>query len=318
VSEGALGNVADALNLMLENVGGLIANAKLASDQVASASSGITTVAAQLEEGEQRQTQEIYLTSEGVRDLNDKAQKVLANCEAATTAAGNGRLAAEQGAKAVSALIQGMARIRENTQVNAKKIKRLGDRSLEIAGIVKVIADISAKTDMLALNASIEAVRAGEQGRGFTIVAEQVRGLADRTKTLTAQIDKLVKDIQQETGEAVAQMETQTQEVEQGAKAAETAGSKLDNIVAVSTESAKLVEEINESASKQAERAREMLATVEAINCVVAESGAKVRETRATSAQLMELTTELNKQLAQFQVGATLSATPATPAVQHA
>ncbi|NOS69828.1 MAG: HAMP domain-containing protein [Verrucomicrobia bacterium] len=301
VSEGALGNIADALNLMLENVGETISNAKVASDKVATAASEITNVAQQLEKGEQRQTQEMLLTSEGVRDLDGQAQLVLKNCLSATTAAENGRRAAEQGAKAVRDVIQGMEKIRENTQANAKKIKRLGDRSMEIAGIVKIIGDISAKTDMLALNASIEAARAGEQGRGFTVVAEQVRGLADRTKTLTNQIEKLVGDIQKETGEAVAQMETQTQEVEAGTKAAQSAGGTLENIVTSNAESSELVSQINQAATKQASRTQEMIQTVNTINQVVTESAEHVRDTRESSLQLMTLSSELNKRLAQFE-----------------
>lgn len=302
VSEGALGNVCDALNLMLENVGELIANAKHASDQVAGAANEISNVAQQLEQGEQRQTQEIFTTSEGVRDLNGQAQTVLQNCQSATQAAENGRRAAEDGAKAVREVMAGMEKIRENTQANTKKIKRLGDRSMEIAGIVKIISDISAKTDMLALNASIEAARAGEQGRGFTVVAEQVRGLADRTKTLTNQIEKLVGDIQKETAEAVAQMETQTQEVEVGAKAAKSAGGTLENIVASSAESSQLVSQINQAATKQASRTQEMLQTVNVINQVVTASAEKVRETRTTSEQLLSLSSELNKRLSHFEI----------------
>lgn len=302
VSEGALGNVCDALNLMLENVSETIANAKQASDQVATAAAGITNVAQQLEKGEQRQTQEIFTTSEGVRDLNGQAQTVLKNCQSATNAAEKARQAAEQGAKAVREVIAGMDKIRENTQANAKKIKRLGDRSMEIGGIVKIIGDISAKTDMLALNASIEAARAGEQGRGFTVVAEQVRGLADRTKTLTSQIDKLVNDIQKETGEAVAQMETQTQEVEAGAKAAQSAGGTLENIVTMSSESSQLVSQINKAATSQASRAQEMIQNVNTINQVVTESAEHVRDTRTSSEQLMNLSSELNKRLAQFEL----------------
>jgi len=202
----------------------------------------------------------------------------------------------------VREVIQGMEKIRENTQANAKKIKRLGDRSMEIAGIVKVIGDISAKTDMLALNASIEAARAGEQGRGFTVVAEQVRGLADRTKTLTNQIEKLVGDIQKETGEAVAQMETQTQEVEAGTKAAQSAGGTLANIVTVSAESSELVSQINKAATSQASRAQEMIQNVNSINTVVNESAERVRETRSTSEQLLTLSAELNKRLSQFEL----------------
>lgn len=302
VSEGVLGNVCDALNLMLENVGELISNAKSASDQVATAASDITNVAQQLESGEKRQTQEILDTSEGVRALNGQAQTVLQNCQSATKAAENGRLAAEQGSKAVREVIQGMEKIRENTQANAKKIKRLGDRSMEIAGIVKIIGDISAKTDMLALNASIEAARAGEQGRGFTIVAEQVRSLADRTKTLTNQIEKLVGDIQKETGEAVAQMETQTQEVEVGAKAAQSAGGRLENIVTTNAESSELVLRINQAATKQASRTQEMLVTVDSINKTVTDSAEKVRETRTSSEQLLSLSSELKKRLSQFEL----------------
>jgi methyl-accepting chemotaxis protein len=307
VSEGALGNVCDALNLMLENVGETIASAKQASDQVATAASEITNVAQQLEKGEQRQTKEIFTTSEGVRDLNGQAQMVLQNCQSATTAAEKARHAAEQGAKAVREVISGMDKIRENTQANAKKIKRLGDRSMEIAGIVKIIGDISAKTDMLALNASIEAARAGEQGRGFTVVAEQVRGLADRTKTLTSQIEKLVNDIQKETGEAVAQMESQTQEVEAGAKAAQSAGGTLENIVTVSAESSQLVLQINQAATSQASRAQEMIQNVNTINQVVTESAAHVRDTRTSSEQLLTLSSELNKRLAQFELDAVVA-----------
>jgi methyl-accepting chemotaxis protein len=300
VSAGALGNVCDALNLMFENVGELIVNAKTASDQVASAALNITSVAQQLEKGEQRQTREITVTSDGVHDLNGQAQMVLKNCQSANQAAEKARHAAEQGAKAVREVILGMEKIRENTQANAKKIKRLGDRSMEIGGIVKIIGDISAKTDMLALNASIEAARAGEQGRGFTVVAEQVRGLADRTKTLTSQIEKLVNDIQTETAEAVAQMETQTQEVEVGAKAAQSAGNTLENIVTVSAESSALVSQINQAASSQASRAQEMIQNVQTINVTVNEAAVKVRETRTTSEQLLTLSSELNKQLSQF------------------
>jgi twitching motility protein PilJ len=201
-----------------------------------------------------------------------------------------------------------MEKIRENTQANAKKIKRLGDRSMEIAGIVKIIGDISAKTDMLALNASIEAARAGEQGRGFTVVAEQVRGLADRTKTLTNQIEKLVGDIQKETGEAVAQMETQTQEVEAGTKAAQSAGGTLENIVTSNAESSELVLQINKAATRQASRTQEMIQTVSTINQVVTESAEHVRDTRESSLQLMTLSSELNKRLAQFEFTAEVTA----------
>lgn len=302
VSEGALGNVCDALNLMFENVGDLIKNAKIASNRVALAANQITAVSAELTAGEKAQVQQIDITSNGVRDLNQHAKLVLNNCQSANQAAQAAREAAEQGAAAVRSVIDGMERIRENVQANAKKIKRLGDRSLEIASIVKSIGEISAKTDMLALNASIEASRAGEQGRGFTVVAEQVRGLADQTRSLTNQVETLVTQIQVETAEAVAQMESQTQVVETGARSAHTAGSTLQNIVEASNQSSTLVSEINKAASLQARRADEMLTTVEAINSTAVAAQQKVQQTRQTSEQLVSLSAQLDKELAKFIV----------------
>ena len=171
--EGALGNICDALNLMLENVGELIANAKSASDRWPPRLRTSPTWRNSWKRVNSVRPRN-FATSEGVRDLNRQAQTVLQNCQSATKAAENGRKAAEQGSQGRARSHHGHGKIRENTQANTKKIKRLGDRSMEIAGIVKVIGDISAKTDMLALNASIEAARIGEQGRGFTVVAEQV------------------------------------------------------------------------------------------------------------------------------------------------
>jgi twitching motility protein PilJ len=188
-------------------------------------------------------------------------------------------------------------------QANAKKIKRLGDRSMEISGMVKVIGDISAQTDMLAFNASIEASRAGEQGRGFSVVAEQVRALAEKTKALTDQIDKLVRDTQAETAEAVTQMEVQTQIVEGGAGSAAAAGDILTNIVAASGQSSEAVARISQAASLQAQRTGEMLIAIGDIGQIVSETQEKVGATRTTSSDLTLLSSELDRQLSQFAVG---------------
>ena len=304
VGAGAMGNIADALNLMFENVGELIAKAKEASDKVGTASQQITTAAKELEESDKTQSRELGETSTGVQDLNLQAQHVLTNCHSANEAADKARAAADQGATAVREVISAMDRIRENVQTNVKKIKRLGDRSLEIGGLVKVIGEISAKTDMLALNASIEASRAGEQGRGFNVVAEQVRILADRTRSLTSQVEKLVTDIQQETSEASQQMEAQTQEVEIGARAAASAGGTLENIVEASTRSHDLVAAINDAATQQAARAKEMLVTVESINRTAEAAQKRVVTTRSTSEQLSALSTQLDQRLSQFDLAA--------------
>ena len=196
-----------------------------------------------------------------------------------------------------------MERIRESVQVNGKKIKRLGERSMEIGGILKTINEISAQTDMLALNASIEAGRAGEAGRGFSAVAEQVRALAERAKLATQQVEKLFGDIQQETAEAVAQTETQTQQVESGAQKVAQAGEALNDIVAVSSQSRAAVTKIASTAEQQATKTGQMLTAVAGAATIAADSRTKVGGTRLSAEQLAIFAKDLDKQLAQFKVG---------------
>lgn len=302
VTEGALGNVADALNLMLENVGDIISSAKTASNLVSESASFINHVAEDVGTGADNQATQIGETTQGINDLHTRSQQVLAACTDAKSASAGSRVAAEKGSDAMNTLLTGMANIRETVQANAKKIKRLGDRSMEISSMVKLIGGISAQTDMLALNASIEAARAGEQGRGFTVVAEQVRLLADKTKTLTDQIDKLVSGIQTETAEAVRQMEAQTQIVEDGVRSAESASGTLNEIVAASEMSGKSVVRISEAAQIQAARTGEILHSVQEIDRLAKDSLEKVSQTRSTASGLSQLSSELNRQLSQFEI----------------
>ena len=302
VTEGALGNLADALNLMLENVGDLVGQAKGASDQVASSAQQIEGAASQLERSAGAQVEEMQQTSQGVQNLAGQADIVLRNCQSATTAAQTAHESAEKGFRSVQQVVDGMQRIREIVQANSKKIKRLGDRSLEISQIVKFISEISAKTDILALNAAIEASRAGEQGRGFTVVAEEVRALADRTRSLTLQIEGLVSNIQTETAEAVVQMEEQTSEVERGAQTAVGAGQALESIVAASDQSAQIVQTINKAAEQQAASTGQMLSSVESVNKLVANTLAQVRQASDISKSLAQVSKSLTSQLDQFEV----------------
>ena len=302
VSEGALGNVADAVNLMLENVGDLIRSAKKVSGKVATAAAEINQSASDLADGSVKQTDQLQGASLGAKELSTEAAAVSEACRQATKAAAQSEEAADRGAKIVREVIVGMEKIRESVQVNGKKIKRLGERSMEIGGILKTINEISAQTDMLALNASIEAGRAGEAGRGFSAVAEQVRALAERAKLATQQVEKLVGDIQQETAEAVAQTETQTQQVESGAQKVQQAGAALNDIVAVSSESRAAVTKIAFTAEQQAAKTGEMLTAVSGAANIAAESRSKVGGTRLTAEQLAAFAKELDKQLDQFKV----------------
>jgi len=302
VTEGALGNIADALNLMLENVSDLIKSAKDAARQVALSATRINESANELTSGSTKQAEHLAGAAEGVTQLTADARSVSEACQEATRAAEQSANAAERGAKIVRDVVLGMEKIRESVQVNAKKIKRLGERSMEIGGILKTINEISAQTDMLALNASIEAGRAGEAGRGFSAVAEQVRSLAERAKQATQQVEKLVGDIQQETSEAVAQTEAQTQQVEAGAQKVAEAGEALNDIVQVSSASRGFVTRISASADQQAQRTGVMLESVRSAVDIAQVSQGKVVHTRSTSEELASLAAKLDTQLAQFQV----------------
>ena len=302
VTEGALGNVADAMNLMLENVGDLIKNAKKVSGKVATAAAEINQSATDLASGSVKQSDELQGASVGAKELSTEAHAVSEACKQATKAASQSQEAADRGAKIVREVITGMEKIRESVQINGKKIKRLGERSMEIGGILKTINEISAQTDMLALNASIEAGRAGEAGRGFSAVAEQVRALAERAKLATQQVEKLVGDIQQETAEAVAQTETQTAQVENGAQKVAQAGEALNDIVSVSSESRAAVTKIASTAEQQAAKTGQMLTAVSSAATIAAESRSKVGGTRMTAEQLANFAKDLDKQLDQFKV----------------
>jgi len=187
-------------------------------------------------------------------------------------------------------------------QATAKKIKSLGDRSLEISDIVKVINDITEQTNLLALNAAIEAARAGEAGRGFAVVADEVRKLAEHSRTATKDISALIKSIQAETNEAVVVMEEGTKEVEVGARLADQAGKALEAISSVVRQSAELVQEIS-LASKQQVRGTEGVANaMQIISNITRQTSQGTRQTARTVETMVKLSEQLNEALSQFKV----------------
>src|SRR4029077_20388592 len=190
------------------------------------------------------------------------------------------------GTASVQAVVRGMEGLRANVQAGAKKIKNLGDRSMEITGIVGTIAKISDQTNMLALNAAIEAARAGEHGRGFSVVADQVRQLAERTATATQEIESLVRLIQGETNESVEAIEQQTAVVEEESRIVSQAGEALLRIQEVSTHSAELIADINEIAKQQVGGALGVSRVIEHVSEIA-------RSTEAGAAESLKATQEL-------------------------
>ncbi|MGB6431106.1 MAG: HAMP domain-containing methyl-accepting chemotaxis protein [Candidatus Acidiferrales bacterium] len=307
----ALTNVTDSINAMLDYFTKVLDNVRRPAADVAASTNNILAAAEEMTSGALQQDQEITNTSSAVEELTVSMKQVSNNAEASAEAARRALDAAEQGNRAVRDTLEGMQRIRAQVQATAKKIKSLGDRSLEISEIINVINDITEQTNLLALNAAIEAARAGEAGRGFAVVADEVRKLAEHSRSATKDIAALIKAIQAETNEAVVVMEEGTKEVEVGAGLADQAGKALEAISSVVRQSAELVQEIS-LASKQQVRGTESVANaMQIISGITRQTSQGARQTVSTVGQVVQLSEQLNDALSQLR-------TPAAKAAQEA
>src|SRR6202795_1147783 len=303
VTNDALGNVADSINYMLDNFTKVLERVRKAAMEVTACSNNILVAADEMQAGATQQDQEITNTSSAVEELTVSMKQVSNNAEASAEAARRALDAAEQGNRAVRDTLEGMQRIRASVQATAKKIKSLGDRSLEISEIINVIYSITEQTNRVALNAAIEAARAGDAGRGFAVVADEVRKLAEHSRSATKDIAALIKAIQAETNEAVVVMEEGTKEVEVGAGLADQAGKALEAISSVVRQSAELVQEIS-LASKQQVRGTEGVANaMQIISGITRQTTQGARQTASTVGNMVRLSEQLNEALAQFRSG---------------
>jgi twitching motility protein PilJ len=302
VTNDGLGNVVDSVNYMLDNFVKVLERVRKAAIDVSSSANEILLSSEDMASGAVQQDQEITNTSSAVEELTVSMKQVSNNAEASAEAARRALDAAEQGNRAVRDTLEGMQRIRSSVQATAKKIKSLGDRSLEISEIINVINDITEQTNLLALNAAIEAARAGEAGRGFAVVADEVRKLAEHSRTATKDIAALIKAIQAETNEAVVVMEEGTKEVEVGARLADQAGKALEAISSVVRQSAELVQEIS-LASKQQVRGTEGVANaMQIISNITRQTSQGARQTARTVENMVKLSEQLNEALSQFRI----------------
>jgi methyl-accepting chemotaxis protein len=302
VTNDALGNVVDSVNYMLDNFAKVLLRVRKAAVDVSTSANEILVASEEMANGATQQDQEITNTSSAVEELTVSMKQVSNNAEASAEAARRALDAAEQGNRSVRDTLEGMQRIRASVQATAKKIKSLGDRSLEISEIINVINDITEQTNLLALNAAIEAARAGEAGRGFAVVADEVRKLAEHSRNATKDIAALIKAIQAETNEAVVVMEEGTKEVEVGARLADQAGKALEAISSVVRQSAELVQEIS-LASKQQVRGTEGVANaMQIISNITRQTSQGARQTATTVEQMVKLSEQLNEALSQFRV----------------
>ena len=248
----------------------------------------------------ENQTREISAATESIVSMAASIEEVSGNAERSSDVARHSVEVAHKGGEAVRRTIDGMNTIRETIQDTSKRIKRLGESSQEIGNIVELINDITEQTNILALNASIQASMAGEAGRGFAVVADEVQRLAERSTNATRQIEVLVSTIQADTKEAVVSMERSTTDVVGGALLAENAGAALDEIEQVSNQIASLVQNISSSARQQASSAADVTRRTTRLGEISEQTGKATTATAAAISKLSEFASQLRKTVAGF------------------
>lgn len=313
VTADALGSVADAFNLMIAGLTNLVTQASNVASEIQRSTSEILQSSERMRVGAEQQADQIRTASDAVNTMSQTTQRMAKNADAATQTSLKATQAAVKGGVSVAETIKGMQRIRAAVQTTGKKIKGLGERSLEIGAIIEVINEIATQTNLLALNAAIEAARAGEQGRGFAVVADEVRKLAERAARATKDITGLIKGIQVETSEAVTVMEEGTREVEEGTKLADQAGAALREIEQIVKQTAGLVAEITAAADSQVEVTEGMVGSMDSILKQTQETSHGVQDTVSTIGKLADLSRRLNDAIGRFKLKeGMVAAQPAT------
>ncbi|MBV5272654.1 MAG: methyl-accepting chemotaxis protein [Lamprocystis purpurea] len=302
VTEDKTGAIADSVNFAVEALRGLVATINATAAKVAQASQESRTIAVRLTEAAAAQAAQITLASGAIRSLTEQINQVANNAIESAEVASRSLQVAGRGARTVRDTIAGMDAIREQIQETAKRIKRLGESSQEIGEIVELIDDIADQTNILALNAAMQAAMAGDAGRGFAVVADEVQRLAERSRNATKQIEVLVRTIQADTNEAVSSMEASTAGVVEGANLAENAGEALREIENVSAYIADLTKRIADSSALQSDQSAEINATVQAIRGITEENADGTRRAAAAVEELVSLVTELQRSVAGFRL----------------
>ncbi|MDO8300613.1 methyl-accepting chemotaxis protein [Lacisediminimonas sp.] len=304
VSEDITGAIADSVNYTVEELRGLVGRVTRVAEQVTSASDQAQNISVGLLDASQKQSRDIQETGQAVLTMAAQITDVSRSASESAEVARQSVSAAEQGARAVENAIKGMNEIREQIQETSKRIKRLGESSQEIGEITELISDITEQTNVLALNAAIQAASAGEAGRGFSVVAEEVQRLAERSAEATKQIGALVRTIQTDTHDAVAAMEKSTQGVVEGARLSDAAGAALSDIRNVSNQLAELIQGISAATEVQASSASGVAQNIQNILTVTEQTQEGTQLTARSIHELSRLAEELKSSVSRFRVAA--------------
>lgn len=302
VTEDFTGAIADAINYAIHQLRELVARIQDTAENVSAAANETRATALQLADASMHQAQEISGASKAISDMAVTIDQVSANASESANVALRSVTIATNGANVVQSNVRGMDTIREQIQDTSKRIKRLGESSQEIGDIVSLISDIADQTNILALNAAIQASMAGDAGRGFAVVADEVQRLAERSASAAKQVATLVKTIQTDTNEAVSSMEQTTSEVVKGAQLAHDAGSSLEEIQEVSATLAELIGDISEAARRQAQSAGQVSGTMSVIQSITSQTTAATNNTAASVGELAEMAVELRAFVAGFKL----------------
>lgn len=302
VSEDITGAIADSVNYTVEELRGLVGRVTMTAEQVTSASNQAESVSVALLRASQQQQRQIKDAGDAMLSMANDINDVSTSANESADVARNSVAAAEQGAIAVQNAIKGMDEIREQIQETSKRIKRLGESSQEIGEITELISDITEQTNVLALNAAIQAASAGEAGRGFSVVAEEVQRLAERSAAATKQIGALVKTIQTDTHDAVSAMEKSTQGVVEGARLSDAAGTALSEIRRVSNQLANLIQGISHSTEQQATSANGVAQNIQHILTITEQTRDGTQQTASSIRELSALAQELKNSVSRFRV----------------
>ncbi|WP_233119982.1 methyl-accepting chemotaxis protein [Rappaport israeli] len=300
VTEDDTGGMADALNYVVESMRELVGTINRTALQVAEASGGTRYIAEQMQSRSTEQAKKIHDISQTITEMVQALDRVSMSTTSSAEIARNSVIIARDGSQQVHDTIDGMNSIRENIQDTSKRIKRLGESSQEIGNIVEIIKGIADQTNILALNAAIQASSAGEAGRGFAVVADEIQRLAERSSNATKRIELLVKTIQTDTNEAVASMEKSTNQVVTGANVAEEAGTALTKIEEVSTSLAALIDRVSSATRKVSETADNLSKDMNEINELAFSTTENAIKTSDSIANLNLLSEELKQSVSGF------------------
>ena len=302
VSEDFTGAIADSINFAIDQLRDLVSRITETSQEVAQYTASTQGITNQLAEASEHQAQKIAGASAAINEMAMSIDQVSSNAEESAVVAERSVKIAANGANVVNRSIEGMDIIREQIQETSKRIKRLGESSQEIGNIVALINDIADQTNILALNAAIQASMAGEAGRGFAVVADEVQRLAERSASATKQIETLVKTIQTDTNEAVISMEQTTSEVVRGANLSKDAGVALDEIQNVSGNLAKLIANISDAAKLQSASAGHIATTMNVVQEITSQTTTATFDTARSVSELANMAEALRESVTDFKL----------------